>query len=157
MNEHAHPYPELAHRLAMAAHELRAEQPPMTLLPSIHRAIAGDRAKARIVQRLSAWFGWSSLAAVCSVFAIWVAVNLLPEDNTQSLAASGFVTVGSEEAWRDVARNGSGRVWLVSAEIPQSRLAALGLPYDPARAGERVPAQLLLHGSGDVLAVRVIR
>jgi len=43
----------------------------------------------------------------------------------------------------------------VPTEIPQSRLAALGLPYDPTRANERVAAQLLMQGSGDVLAVRV--
>ena len=47
--------------------------------------------------------------------------------------------------------------WLVSAELPNERLAALGLPYDPARAGETVRAELLVHRSGDVLAVRVVR
>jgi hypothetical protein len=45
----------------------------------------------------------------------------------------------------------------VSTELPHSRLAVLGLPYDPARAGERVPAQFLMHSSGEVLAVRVNR
>jgi hypothetical protein len=55
------------------------------------------------------------------------------------------------------ARTDSGRTWLVTTELPHSRLAALGLPYDPARAGERVSAQLLMHGSGEVLAVRLNR
>jgi hypothetical protein len=35
-------------------------------------------------------------------------------------------------------------------------LAALGLPFDPARAAEPVRAELLMHASGDVLALRVI-
>lgn len=155
MNEALHP--DLARHLAIAGHELRREQLPLTLLPSIHRSLAGRRTQRRIVQRLSAWFGWSSLAVACSAFALWIAVNTAPEDAAQTLAASGFVTVASEDTWREVERNGAGRVWLLSTEIPQSRLAALGLPYDPARAGERVPAQLLMHGATDVLAVRVIR
>ena len=46
-------------------------------------------------------------------------------------------------------------VWLVSAELPQQQLAAMGLPFDPARAGERVPTQVLLRANGELLAVRL--
>jgi hypothetical protein len=45
----------------------------------------------------------------------------------------------------------------VRTELPASRRALLGLPYDPAAAAAPVRAELLLHPSGDVLAVRVIR
>ena len=46
-------------------------------------------------------------------------------------------------------------VWLVAAELPQQQLAAMGLPFDPARAGERVPTQVLLRANGELLAVRL--
>lgn len=46
--------------------------------------------------------------------------------------------------------------WVVRTELPAERLALLGLPYDPGRAARPVRAELLLHASGDVLAVRVL-
>ena len=51
---------------------------------------------------------------------------------------------------------GETQAWLVRTEMPEERLAALGLPYDPARAGESVRADLLMHPSGEVLAVRFV-
>lgn len=48
-------------------------------------------------------------------------------------------------------------VWLVAAELPQQQLAAMGLPFDPARAGERVSTQVLLRSNGEMLAVRLVR
>jgi hypothetical protein len=44
----------------------------------------------------------------------------------------------------------------VASDLPQDRLAALGLPYDPTRAADRVRAELLVHPSGLVLALRLI-
>jgi hypothetical protein len=44
----------------------------------------------------------------------------------------------------------------VSTELQGERLSALGLPFDPARAGDSVRAELLLHPSGEVLAVRFV-
>jgi hypothetical protein len=68
----------------------------------------------------------------------------------------GFVRLVSNDVWQR-ARVDSERTWIVTTELPHARLAALGLPYDPARAGERVPAELLMHSSGEVLAVRLDR
>ena len=51
---------------------------------------------------------------------------------------------------------GAAPAWLVSAELSGERRAALGMPYDPSRAGESVRAELLLHPSGEVLAVRFL-
>jgi len=42
-------------------------------------------------------------------------------------------------------------------EAAQQQLAAMGLPFDPARAGERVPTQVLLRANGELLAVRLVR
>ena len=44
----------------------------------------------------------------------------------------------------------------MTTELPRERLAAIGLPYDPARAAEPVRAELLMHASGDVIALRLI-
>ena len=65
---------------------------------------------------------------------------------------SGFVPVVPTERWpsEDTA------AWLVSTELQRDRLAALGLPFDPARAGESVRAELLVRPSGQVLAVRFV-
>lgn len=46
--------------------------------------------------------------------------------------------------------------WVVTTELPQQRLAAMGLPYDPGHAAERLRAELLVAGSGEVLAVRLL-
>jgi hypothetical protein len=72
-------------------------------------------------------------------------------------AAPAFVSVADGQRLQEAAQAGDGQVWRVSTEMPRERLAALGLPYDPSRAGERVRAELLVHASGDVLAVRVLQ
>jgi len=41
--------------------------------------------------------------------------------------------------------------------MPRERMALLGLPFDPARAGQPVRAELLMQPSGEVLAVRFLR
>jgi hypothetical protein len=46
--------------------------------------------------------------------------------------------------------------WVLTTELPQQRLAAMGLPYDPGRAAEPLRAELLVAGSGEVLAVRLL-
>ncbi len=48
------------------------------------------------------------------------------------------------------------RAWVVTTELAQERLAAMGLPYDPGHAAERLRAELLIAGSGEVLAVRLL-
>jgi hypothetical protein len=69
---------------------------------------------------------------------------------------TGFVPVGAPDALQRLAQR-DGMAWLVPTELPRDRLALLGLPFDPARAGERVPAELLVDRDGDVLAVRIVR
>lgn len=106
-----------------------------------------------------AW-GWAVAGLVALLAALWGA-GLLPGAPVPVLptaaATSGFVPVVPFEQWqRLLADAPGGTAWLVSAELPRDRLAALGLPFDPARAGDAVPAELLLHPTGEVLAVRVL-
>ena len=146
---------DLARRVALASHELRAQLPPATLLPAIHRRLhRGNWKSASARPRWLSWAGWAGLSTVCVVFAV-VFVVFSQVDETQDVAADeGFVTLVNNAVWVR-AHAGTGRTWLVTTELPRSRLAALGLPYDPSRAGERMDAQFLMHSSGEVLAVRV--
>lgn len=147
--------------MAFAAHELRAQLPPATLLPAIHRRLDRGRWQARgTAPRALSWFGWAGLATACVAITVALVVNSAGSGSggePQTVVSDdGFVRLVNNDVWQR-ARSDSGRTWLVTTELPHSRLAALGLPYDPARAGERVPAQLLMHSSGEVLAVRVNR
>ena len=149
----------LSRQLALAAHELRAQMPPATLLPAIHRQLRGGRWKVRTLRaRGLSWLGWGGLSTAAVLLATLIVASAVADSEpTLSEAASegdGFVRLVGADAWQR-AQAQQGSTWLVSAEVPQARLAALGLPYDPARAGERIPAELLIHSSGEVLAVRV--
>lgn len=93
---------------------------------------------------------------------------------TRPLRDTGFLPVAEPARWAGVdapgldgrAAAGPGEAgtashamqaaWVVRTELPAERLALLGLPYDPGRAARPVRAELLLHASGDVLAVRVL-
>lgn len=69
------------------------------------------------------------------------------------LRMSGFVPVVPQERWP----TDDSPAWLVSTDLQRDRLAALGLPFDPTRAGESVRAELLVRPSGQVLAVRLVQ
>jgi hypothetical protein len=152
---------DLPRQLALAACDLRAQTPPAPLLPAIHRQLRRGRWKQRAMRaRRLSWLGWAGLSTATVALAAVLVVNSMggdePARTDTVVDADGFVRLVSADAWQR-ANAQQGNTWLVSAEVPRSRLAALGLPYDPARAGERVPAELLIHSSGEVLAVRVNR
>jgi len=72
-------------------------------------------------------------------------------------ADSGFLPLVSQDEWRRVlADQRQAAVWLMPTELPRERLALLGLPYDTANTDERVRAELMLHPSGQLLAVRFV-
>ena len=149
MNDMSRPLPLAAH-LRGLSQELAAEPLPGDLPQRMHRAVQSRQPKTW--RRFAAW----SMAglALTATAAVLVLVNVPTAPSGAGELAAGFVPVAGSERWREAAQRGT--AWLVPTELPQSKLAALGLPYDPARAGERVRAQLLIHSSGDVLAVRVI-
>lgn len=111
-------------------------------------------------RRAAAW-GLSG-AALCGVGVIGSVLLLVlspPERAPTSARAGGpggFITVASAERWQQLVGHDVSTAWVVPAELPRERLATLGLPFDPSRAGERVSAELLMHPSGEVLAVRVL-
>ena len=85
-------------------------------------------------------------------------VALSPASHThpvRELAGTAFLPLGGADRLPQLAQDG-GVAWLVRTELPRERLGLLGLPFDPARAGDRVPAELLLNPSGEVLAVRIV-
>ena len=143
----------LAATLRAAGAELRAQQPPPALRARIGAALAAAQPRPRAARRgVWVWSGAAAFATVLLGSALLVlrpAPPLLVDDG---LRFGAFVRVAPAERWPA----GESQAWLVRTEMPEERLAALGLPYDPARAGESVRAELLMHPSGEVLAVRFV-
>ncbi|MFN0182717.1 MAG: hypothetical protein ACKVQR_02750 [Aquabacterium sp.] len=138
-----------------------AALPPPGLAAGGRALIAGAGRAASLLQPL--WQRWlaGSGAALCLV-ALTLSVVLmlsappLPAPPGAAAPASGFLPVVSAQRLAELAAADVGPSWVVPGEWPRERLAAFGLPYDPARAGETVRAELLVHASGDVLAVRLL-
>jgi len=125
------------------------------------RRLAAEAAQApepRWLRRLA----WGSGALGATAALLLCTVLLLDPPGTQAAraattAGSGFIPLVSEgEFQRALAAGRSAAVWLQPAELPRERLALLGLPFDAARADETVRAELMLHPSGQVLAVRFL-
>ncbi len=147
----------LAQLLRAAAAELEAHAaPPLRPLPSV--PAVPIRAPRRWLWP-AAWSGAVACALVVLVSALLMVQG--PPRSSEVLplqaGASDFLPVAAPERWVHLGREGQDAAWLVTTEMPRDRLAALGLPYDPARAGENVRAELLMHPSGEVLAVRFLR
>jgi hypothetical protein len=154
------PVPPMADRVRHAL-ALRASVASMETGGGCASEAVGHRPGAS--PRWRRWAAWGlSGAALCALALIGSVLLLLlsPQDSPELAArqlGSGFVTVASAERWQQLLReDGVASAWLVPTELPRERLAALGLPFDPARAGDRVSAELLMHPSGEVLAVRVL-
>ena len=144
----------LAAALRAAAAELRAQQPPPALQARIREALPSSRAAAvRPAWRAAwAWSGGAAFATVLLGSALMVLRPAPPLMVDDGLRFGAFMRIAPDERWP----TGETAAWLVRTELPSERLAALGLPYDPARAGESVRAELLMHPSGEVLAVRFV-
>lgn len=160
----------LADTLRRAADELALQHPPpqvwhalrsrMEVRPVPALVTAGTTLPAATPKR---WLAPWAAAAACALLVIGGSALLLnapaPAVAPAALARleaqrllDGFVPVAGPDAWTGPVS----AAWLVRAELPRERLVEFGLPFDPARAGEPVHAQLLLRDSGEVLAVRVL-
>lgn len=157
----------LALLLQQAARELQAQPPPplpAAVLAAVPRAAAAARA-GRWRTELAAPNGPRLATAGVALSLLLVAATALllmsgPASDelrspTAQAGAAGFVPVAPHERWERL-RDEGGAAWVVSTEMQQQRLAHWGLPYDPARAADPVRAELLMRGSGEVLAVRVL-
>jgi hypothetical protein len=153
MSEHDRRVP-LHVQLGAAARALQDEHPPADLPARIRARLPAPPAPARARAWPQPRWAFAGLGTACA--ALLVALMLFgaePVTTDTDLWSQGFVPVAGSDRWQQAAESGA---WLVSTELPRSRLAALGLPYDPTRAAETVRAQFLMHSSGDVLAVRLI-
>jgi hypothetical protein len=167
--------PTLAHALRQARDELALEQPPAGLLPKLQHHLAASAPSAppqaphqahppaqqrpsprQPALRWAPWL-WSGGLAFTAVLVGSVVLMLtapapdLPFPDARELRMTGFVPLVAAERWPADAAP----AWLVSTELRQDRLALLGLPYDPAHAGDSVRAELLVRACGEVLAVRL--
>jgi hypothetical protein len=148
----------LAQALRLAATELAGQAPPPALQARVLAAARAARATPPTVRRGRG--RWATAAACACVLGgtaplvlMWMLQLPPPAPAPSAIAgAQGFLALVPADAWPKEATT----AWLVNTELQGDRLAALGLPYDPARAGERLRAELLLHPSGEVLAVRLV-
>lgn len=145
-----------------AAGDLRRQAPPAALRRQVLAAQRQARHEPARASRSWRWIrvgvplAMMSLAAVVGLDAWLRAGGPSAPVAAKSHDAPAFVALAGDEQLRAAAREG-GRAWIVRTELPRERLAALGLPYDPSRAGDRVRAELLMDRAGDVLAVRVLQ
>lgn len=162
--------PALAQALARLRADLQSRHAPAPLWPRVAAACPAPpgrghrRAEVRAAPAIASLRWAGGAAALLAVALVWWAGptttgSTATDGETPAGRASGFVAVASPERFAELWQGGaeSAPAWVVRTDLPRERLAALGLPYDPARAGERVRAELLLHPSGDVLAVRLTR
>jgi hypothetical protein len=127
------------------------------------RAVADAIARAERKRRLAnsvPWREWllpAALAAAAAVVAFLVLPlppKVIADDpavDAQREADNAFVPV---VPMSEIAEAGSALV--VPASMPRMMLAQLGLPLDPARAGDEIDAELLVRRDGSLLAVRFV-
>ncbi len=150
----------LADWLWAAGQDLRRQTPPAGRDEAVLAAMQERFGQRQASERGTRW-RWSlvgpGLCASVLLACVWL-VNLAPpdRDGTTLTRGSDFIVLVSADRWAAFEQAGAANAWLVPTEVPRERLALLGLPYDPATAAEPVHAELLVHASGDVLAMRVM-
>jgi hypothetical protein len=153
--------PTLDDRLRALSAALDDVRPP----EAVDRAVAGAIASAQRRGRRTApgrgwerWLAWP-VALAASIFAISFVVRHAPSDElSRSLAADALQRAG--EAFVPVVApeviERAGEAYVVSARLPRTALAELGLPVNPERIGEAIDAELLVRPDGAVLALRFV-
>lgn len=152
--------------LADARVLLNACEPPRRVHAALLRSLELSRAavvpeRHSVWQTLARWLvrqRWSTAAV--TLLAVLTMASMLdvpfgvtpPGSDVAAGDSDGFLPVGNTAALS----TGS-TAWLVRTEMSRQQLVSLGLPFDPARAAERVPAEVLLHPNGELLAVRFVR
>jgi len=171
--------PELAGAIARLRIDLAGVHAPPAVWTRVRRAAPAAQTQRPAMPARSPVLAWPTAAAgiavMLALLLVWAVGPGRPSvpsaptgTSTPEVSAgpvgrvpraSGFVPVASPEQFAELWQGGAqaAPAWVVRTELPRERLAALGLPYDPARAGEPVHAELLMHPSGDVLAVRLTR
>lgn len=155
----------LSQALRRAATELDAATPPPQVLPAVlarwqaqpaalpaaARAAPAARPAALRPMRPHPW-AWPGAAVALVLVASVLLLLRSPAPEPPGADEGRFVNLVPPERWP---REDSA-AWLVRTELTGDRLAALGLPFDPARAGQPVHAEMLMRPTGEVLAVRFV-
>jgi hypothetical protein len=154
----------LRQALRLASQSLQVQQPPADLAGNIQARVraapssapmgAGTAATSVPKPARPRW-AWAG-AWACTLLLVGSVVLMRSGPTEPAPAATehmaGFVPLVPQEDWPQ----GDAPAWLVDTELRRDRLVELGLPFDPARAGDSVRAKLLVRPSGEVLAVRFL-
>jgi hypothetical protein len=158
------PLVALSQALTQARQQLQAQSPPPDLAAQIQARVVAARAAGlprAMPHALPRWpalrWAWSG-AAACALLLVGSVVLMLGHPESAPRASggermAGFLPLVPQEDWPA----GDAAAWLVDTELRRDRLVALGLPFDPAHAGDSVRAELLVRPSGEVLAVRFLQ
>jgi hypothetical protein len=110
--------------------------------------VTGGQVRTARIAGLAVVFG---LLAAGAALIAWRAAHFGARAVTQQVATAFIPLVSAE-------RMGAQNLgWVVATDVPRANLATLGLPYDPARAGDTVRAEMLMNSAGEVLAVRFVQ
>ncbi|SEL76700.1 hypothetical protein SAMN05216359_11650 [Roseateles sp. YR242] len=150
----------LADWLWSGARELQERHPTQAQQMATLDAMRASFASRQAATRRPRWRWWLAGPGLCAA-ALMACVGLLslaPPGESGAVVARGsdFIVLVSAERWAAYQSGGTNTAWLVPTDVPRERLALLGLPYDPGAAAEPVHTELLIHASGDVLAMRVL-
>ena len=159
--------PDLTVALAHARTLLQSCEPPPRVQVALHKALGLPPPSLSAV-RPSAWHQavdwlvrqrWSAAAVALVMVCVVAAVSELSgpygrpplRNGLDDFYSGGFMPVGNP-----IGLTNGATAWLVSTEMSRQQLVTLGLPFDPARAAEMVPAEVLLRPNGELLAVRLM-
>ena len=154
--------PSLDDRLRALSGALSDAGPPDAVDRSIAAAIASaKKRRRRAAMPARAWERWLAwpIALAASIFAISFVVRQAQEATVSPALAADALQRVSEAFVPMVAQDvidRAGDAYLVSARLPRTALAEMGLPVNPERIGEAVDAELLVRPDGAVLALRFV-
>ncbi|WP_416760209.1 hypothetical protein ACNI65_25005 [Roseateles sp. So40a] len=152
----------LADWLWAVGQDLRQRHPEPDRDEAVLAAMQARFAARQRSSRAGRWRWALAGPALCAsvlVACVWLLGSAPPGESGATVmgsSGSGFIVLVSADRWAAYEKAGASTAWLVPTEVPRERLALLGLPYDPADAAAPVRAELLVHASGDVLAMRVM-
>jgi len=149
-------------RLAALKQELSQLEAPEDIRHRLDAVIAAARKDQwRRAQRTGwrareSWLAWPlALAAAIGVIS-W---TLRPHDNAPPAIPAAAAPVATQfiplVPVADIEQTRG--AYVVSAPMPRTMLAELGLPVSPARAAEPIASELLVRADGTVLAVRFLQ
>jgi hypothetical protein len=161
----------LADALRQGRQTLAQQLPPPYVQSTVLAALPRRAAKrpatlaGRIEERTLGWIISGGQVRQARIAAVALAVGVVAGGAALLLgqAAQSGARAATQVATSFMPLVGSERMskqslgWVVATDVPRASLSAMGLPYDPARAGDTVRAEMLVNPSGEVLAVRFVQ